>query len=67
MRLCRREVNRLKELFELIHTTGDVGFVILTQDSEESGIGYELKATFNITHKDTDGEFTVTLTDYRDW
>ena len=50
-----------------IHTTGNVGFVTLTQHDEDSGIGYELRATFQITHKDTDGDFVVTITDHRDW
>ena len=67
IRLCKREVERIKELFDTIHTTGSVGFVTLTQDAEDSGIGYELRATFQTTHKDTDGEFTVTITDHRDW
>lgn len=67
IRLCRREVRRISELFDTIHQTGDVGFVTLTQDAEDSGIGYELRATFQITHRDTDGEFTVTITDHRDW
>jgi len=67
IRLCKREIERIKELFDTIHTTGNVGFVILTQHDEESGIGYELRATFQITHKDTDGDFVVTITDHRDW
>ena len=66
-RLTKRELNRIKELFDTIHTTGDVGFVTITQDSLDSGIGYELKASFQITHKDTVGEFTVTITDHKDW
>lgn len=67
IRLSKRELERIKELFDTIHQTGNVGFVTLSQDSEDSGIGYELKATFLITHKDTDGEFTVTITDHNDW
>ena len=67
IRLCRREIERIKELFDTIHTTGNVGFVTLTQHDEESGIGYELRATFQITHKNTDGDFVVTITDHRDW
>ena len=67
IRLCKREVERIRELFDTIHQTGDVGFVTITQDAENSGIGYELRATFQITHKDTDGEFTVTITDHNDW
>ena len=67
IRLCRREIERIKELFDTIHTTGNVGFVTLTQHDEESGIVYELRATFQITHKNTDGDFVVTITDHRDW
>ena len=48
IRLCKREVERIKELFDTIHTTGNVGFVTLTQHDEDSGIGYELRATFQI-------------------
>ena len=50
IRLCKREIERIKELFDTIHTTGNVGFVTLTQHDEDSGIGYELRATFQITH-----------------
>ncbi|NDB81258.1 MAG: hypothetical protein EB127_00690 [Alphaproteobacteria bacterium] len=67
IRLCKREIERIKELFDTIHTTGNVGFATLTQHDEESGIGYELRATFQITHKNTDGDFVVTITDHRDW
>jgi hypothetical protein len=67
IRLCKREVERITELFDTIHQTGNVGFVTLTQDAEDSGIGYELRATFQITHKNTDGDFVVTITDHRDW
>ena len=67
IRLCKRELERIKELFDTIHQTGNVGFVTLTQNDEDSGIGYELRATFQITHKDTDGDFVVTITDHRDW
>ena len=67
IRLCKRETERIKGLFDTIHTTGNVGFVTLTQQDEDSGIGYELRATFQITHKDTDGDFVVTITDHRDW
>ena len=67
IRLCKREIERISELFDTIHQTGNVGFVTLTQDAEDSGIGYELRATFQITHKNTDGDFVVTITDHRDW
>ena len=67
IRLRKREIERIKELFDTIHQTGNAGFVTLTQRDEDSGIGYELRATFQITHKDTDGDFVVTITDHRDW
>ena len=63
IRLSKRELERINELLDSMC----VGFVTLTQDSEDSGIGYELKATFRITHQNTDGEFTVTITDHNDW
>ena len=64
--LCRREVDRLKELFDLLHETGDFGSVVLNQ-SNESGIGSVLTATFLVTHKEVEGDFTVTLTDESSW
>ena len=50
IRLCKREIERIKELFDTIHQTGDVGFVTITQNDEDSGIGYELRATFQSLH-----------------
>ena len=67
IRLRKREIERIKKLFDTIHTTGEVGYVTITHQDEDSGIGYELKASFQITHQDTVGEFTVTITDHRDW
>jgi len=64
--LNRREVDRLKELFDELHGTGDFGSVVLAQH-DNSGIGTVLTATFVVTHKDIDGEFTVTITDEEYW
>jgi len=64
--LNRREVDRLKELFDELHETGDFGSVILAQHGD-NGIGTVLTATFVVTHKDIDGEFTVTITDEEHW
>lgn len=66
IRLNRREVDRLKELFDLLNQSKDFGSVVLDQHSENE-IGYVLTATFAIEHKEVDGEFTVTITDESDW
>ena len=74
IRLTQCEIFRIVELVETIHQTGqfdyqtgNVVFVTVTQEDQGSGIGYELKASFQITHKDIDGNFVVTITDHRDW
>jgi hypothetical protein len=43
IRLCKREIERIKELFDTIHTTGNVGFVTLTQHDEDSGMAMNLE------------------------
>ena len=62
----RREVERLYELFNLLHESGDHGYVTLCQEGD-NGIGNGLTATFVITHNEIDGEFTTTITDEEDW
>lgn len=66
IRLNRREVDRLKELFDLLNQSKNFGSVVLDQHSENE-IGSVLTATFVIEHKGVDGEFTVTITDESDW
>lgn len=66
IRLNRREVDRLKELFDLLNQSKDFGSVVLDQHSENE-IGSVLTATFAIKHKEVDGEFTVTISDELDW
>lgn len=66
IRLNRREVDRLKELFDLFYQSKDFGSVVLNQHGE-NGIGSILTATFVITYKEVDGEFTVTITDESYW
>lgn len=66
IRLNRREVDRLKELFDLLNQSKDFGSVVLDQHSENE-IGSVLTATFAIEHKEVDGEFTVTISDELDW
>ena len=62
IRLNRRELNRILELFNLFNDSGEYGYVELMQESD-SGIGSLLTAKFNIEHKEVDGEFTVIITD----
>ena len=66
VRINRREVELLYELFNKLHESGDHGSVVLCEEGG-SGIGTVLTATFVITHKDVDGEFTATLTDESNW
>lgn len=64
--LNRRELNRISELFNTLQESNDYSSVELTQDSS-SGFGSVLNAKFQITHKDIDGEFVVTITDEEHW
>ena len=64
--LNRREVERVYELFNRLNESGDIGSVILIQE-DTNGIGSVLTATFYVTHKDEEGEFTVSITDEKDW
>lgn len=66
IRLNHREVNRLKELFDILNESREYGSVTLDQYSQNE-IGTVLTATFVVTHKDIDGEFTVTITDESHW
>ena len=66
IRLNQREVNRLKELFDILNESKDYGSVVLDQYSDNA-IGSVLTATFVIEHKEIDGEFTVTITDESHW
>lgn len=65
--LNSRELARLTELFNKLNESKDYGYVTLHRESDNNGIGSVLTATFVITHKDIDGEFTVTISDQNDW
>lgn len=67
IRMNRREVYRLKELFDQLHETDDFGFATLEQTDDGNGIGTNLYVTFYVTHGNMEGEFKVTITDERDW
>ena len=62
----RREVERLLELFNLLNESGDFGVVTLCQE-RGNGIGNGLTATFTVTQREIEGEFTTTITDESDW
>ncbi len=64
--LNQHEVNRLKELFDLLNESKDYGSVTLDQYGD-NGIGSVLTATFIVTHREIEGEFTVTITDENSW
>jgi len=66
VRLNRREVEHLYELFNKLHESGDHGSVVLCEESG-SGIGAVLTATFVITHMGVEGEFTCTISDESNW
>lgn len=64
--LNQHEVNRLKELFDLLNESEGYGSVTLDQYGD-NGIGSVLTATFVVTHREIDGEFTVTITEENSW
>ena len=66
IRLNKRELHRLVELFDSFNQQKEFGSVTLAQYGD-NGIGQVLTATFVIEHKDVDGEFTVTITDEENW
>lgn len=66
IRLNKRELHRLVELFDRFNQQKEFGSVTLAQYGD-NGIGQVLTATFVIEHKDVDGEFTVTITDEENW
>lgn len=63
--LTKRELKEVFELFEKMHET-DYATVTLER-ANECEIGSNLTATIYITHKDVEGNFTVTITDETDW
>ena len=66
IRMNKRELHRVVELFDRFNQQKEYGSVTLAQHGD-NGIGQVLTATFVIEHKDVDGEFTVTITDEGSW
>jgi hypothetical protein len=53
-------------MFQKMNESSDYGSITL-ESSDENEIGSVLKATMYVTHKDVEGDFTVTITDENDW
>jgi hypothetical protein len=66
IQLNRKEIQKLSELFDKMNECDSYGTVTLTQEGD-NGIGTTLKATFYVTHKDVEGEFTIDITTEEDW
>ena len=66
IRMNKRELHRVVELFDRFNQQKEYGSVTLAQHGD-NGIGQVLTATFVIEHKDVDGEFIVTITDEESW
>ena len=64
--LNAREMEEVYQFFNNMNESSDYGSITLEQ-SENTGIGCTLKATVYVTHKDVEGDFTVSITDENDW
>ena len=64
--LNARELQEVFDLFNKMNESSNYGTVTL-ESSNESGIGSVLTATFYVTHRDVEGDFTVTISDEKDW
>lgn len=67
--LNARELQDIMDMFNKINEpTLSTEFESITlEQSSDSGIGSILKASMYITHKDVEGEFTVTISDESNW
>ena len=66
IRLTAKEVQKVYDFFQTMNESSDYGYIELEQ-SDENGIGSILKASMYVTHKEVEGEFTVTITDENAW
>lgn len=64
--LNARELEKIYTLFNQMNESSDYGTVTLEQ-SDNTGIGCVLTATMYVTHRDVEGDFTVIITDEKDW
>ena len=66
IRLTAKEVQKVYDFFQKMNESSDYGYIELEQ-TEGDGIGSILKASMYVTHKEVEGEFTVTITDQMEW
>lgn len=66
IRLTAKEVQKVYDFFQKMNESSDYGYIELEQ-TEGGGIGSILEATMYVTHKEVEGEFTVTITDQMEW
>lgn len=64
--LNARELQKIYDLFNKMNESSDYGTIEL-QQSDSTEIGSILKATMYVTHREVEGDFTVTVTDEGDW
>lgn len=67
LHLNMKEINEIYEMGQTIYEDKDPIFSPITLSCEQSSVGHILSATFEIEHKGLPGEFTVAITDVRDW
>ena len=65
IRLTARELQKVYDLFNKMNE-GELSTIELKQ-SKGNGIGTILTATMYVTHRDVEGDFTVTITDEMEW
>lgn len=64
--LNARELEKIYTIFNQMNESSEYGAVTLEQ-SDNTGIGSTLTATMYVTHREVEGDFTVTITDEKDW
>ena len=65
IRLTARELQKVYDLFNKMNE-GEYSSIELKQ-SKGNEIGSILTATMYVTHRDVEGDFTVTITDEMEW
>ena len=66
IRLTAKELQQVYDLFNKMNE-GEYSTIELKQSNTGNGIGSVLKATMYVTHKEVEGDFTVTITDQMEW
>ena len=67
IRLTARELKKIYDLFNKMNESSDYGTIELKQSNTGNGIGSVLKATMYVTHREVEGDFTVTISDEMEW